>query len=76
MKSAQEILSKYHYERGNPEIDYDLLVTIINDAKIDALNTACNLVKTYKVGNGGSWMDAGVDKTPIIELIKTCQTND
>ena len=72
MKTAEEMLSKYFYQRNNPEIDFDTLVTIINDAKIDALNAACNVVKTYKAGNGGSWMDAAVDRSPIIQLIKEC----
>lgn len=33
------------------------------------LTEAVNVVKTHKVGNSGSWYDAEVDKSTIINLI-------
>lgn len=57
--------SSYYHE--------EVIEEMINKAKKDALAEACNVVKTYKIGNSGSWRDAAVDKSPIIELIKQCQ---
>ena len=73
MKTTKEILTKFDCRPGKLEIDYALLVVIINEARVDALTSACNVVKTYKVGNGGSWFDAAVDREPIIDLIKQCK---
>jgi len=73
MKSAQDFISQH-----KPNIEYSSyyhesdIEDMINKARVEALNEACNVVKTYKVGNSGSWYDAAVDRTPIIELIKQC----
>lgn len=74
MRTAQEFINEHE-----PNLEYSSyyhesqIEQMINKARIEALNEACNVVKTYKVGNGGSWMDAGVDRTPIIDLMKQCQ---
>lgn len=57
----QEYTSYYH--ESNIE-------QMINKARIDTLVEVCNVVKTYKVGNSGSWYDAAVDKDTILQLIK------
>ena len=71
MKSAQDFISQH-----KPNIEYSSyyhesdIEDMINKARVEALNEACNVVKTYKVGNSGSWYDAAVDRTQIIELSK------
>jgi phage terminase large subunit GpA-like protein len=73
MKTANEWYRKIN-SYSNPEqmndVPREWVEKMINEARIEALTAACNVVKTYKVGNGGSWMDAGVDRTPITNLMK------
>lgn len=74
MRTAEEIyLSKSFWNKWMNELTYsehELILDMINEVRKEALEEACNRVKTYKVGNSGSWHDAAVDKSTIIELIK------
>jgi len=71
MKAAQDFINEYGYADGD-QFSSKHVADMINRARVEALTKACNVVKTYKVGNSGSWYDAAVDRTPIIELIKQC----
>ncbi len=42
----------------------------IVEAQKDAIMECCNKAKTYKVGNGGSWYDAAVDRGIFIKLLE------
>lgn len=68
MKTADEILKMMVTVNGRytPEV----VKHALNYARIEALTEACKVVKTYKVGNSGSWYDAAVDKNPIIKMIE------
>lgn len=74
MKTAQDYINEHE---PNSEFMFyyhaSQIKQMINKARIDVLSEACNVVKTYKISNTGSWYDAAVDRTPIIELIKKCQ---
>ncbi len=71
MKAAKDYINEMGYADGD-QFSSKHVADMINKARIEALTKACNVVKTYKVGNSGSWYDAAVDRTPIIELIKQC----
>jgi hypothetical protein len=37
MKTAEEILNKNYYQKNDPEVDFDTLVHIINEARKEAI---------------------------------------
>jgi len=58
------------FDEGVKSGRYDYAILAINQARKEVLTEAANVVKTYKVGNSGSWYDAAVDKSTITDLIK------
>ena len=70
IKDAEYYLDGYKPNAEYPSYYHESsIIEMINRARIDALTAAMNVVKTYKVGNSGSWMDAAVDREPIIKII-------
>ena len=63
----------YHISEENKASKNCTKVTL--DFTIKVLMDIANKIKTHKVGNSGSWYDAAVDRTPIIDKIKELQNN-
>ncbi len=70
MRTAEEILAANYYHRGDPEIDFDSLVNIINDARIEAIKECAEKaqIKSYDSEFDGQSFD--IDRQSILKLIK------
>ncbi len=55
MRTAEEILNKNYYSRQDPEVDFDTLVDIINEARKEAIEECAEKVRI-------KWIDDDYDE--------------
>ena len=69
MKTAEAILNENYYGRQDPDLDFDGLVDIINQARSECLQEAAEKAKSEWV-RYGTQMGHQVEKQSILNLIK------
>lgn len=66
MRTAEEILKANFYSRQDPEIDFESLVCMINEARLETIKEAAEVAKAFSIGYDGH---PQVDKQSILSLI-------